>query len=166
MTRNRVEQDENGLPKWKNSREVVRVVHRSMGLRLVMLSCGKDNCRMCNGKHSVNRFGVRLSKMRLEELFRHEDAARVRAELPVIKDRTRKPLHGPYFYLLRYRGRYAKQWLIGRQLFGKKLKAHPDKEDNVVAVLRGTKMHVADEHFGYVPAGWTEKDEKEIGGGT
>ncbi len=164
MSRNKVQRGPDGLPKWKNAREVARVVHRGNGLRLVMLSCGKDNCSRCNGRH---RQAVKEGKLRgasLRSLFAPENSARVRFGKTEDKNYDRKPLHGPYWYLLRYAGRNAKQWLVGRILFGEKLALHSDKEATVVAILRGTSTKIGPEDFGWEPEGWTAKDREEIGG--
>lgn len=145
--------DKDGLPTWKNSRDIWRAVCDGNGLRLVMLSCGKENCSRCNGKHTKNRLN-----------YQQENIVRRQRGKAEIKNTDQKPLHGPYWYLLRYRGRFAKQWLIGRRIFAKKLQAHSDKALVVVGVLRGLGLRLPPEDFEWEPKGWNAADRKNIGG--
>lgn len=111
-------------------------------------------------KRTVERDAEGLPKWGgVEEVLRirHRNLALRLVRLPCNKSNCRKCPHGPYWYLVTWRGGKATQWAIGRHLFREKLKAHPDKEILVIKILRETGERIDRYNMEYEPDGFDEK---------
>lgn len=72
--------------------------------------------------------------------------------------------HGPYWYLVTWRGRKPSQWPIGRHLFRMKVKAKPDREILIVRILVESGERVDAYNYEYEPRGLDVKKHTSLDG--
>lgn len=72
--------------------------------------------------------------------------------------------HGPYWYLVTWRGKKATQRTIGRHLFRMKVKGNPDLEILIIKVLVESGETVDAYNYDYKPKGLAVEKYTTVGG--
>lgn len=103
-------------------------------------------------KPRVDKNGVPIWKGSFEvERIRYENMALRHVRIPCNKPNCGRCPHGPYWYLVTWRGMRRTQWYIGRRLLGARLRKFPDKEHLVCWVILKAGYMPAAEEVEYVP---------------
>lgn len=110
-------------------------------MRRLKAKKGKDGLPRWNGVKEVRR--IRYENMALRLVW-----------VPCGKLNCKKCPHGPYWYLVTWRGEKAQQWPVGRHLFRMKVKAKPDREILVTKILEMTGERVDAYNYEYEPRGF------------
>lgn len=84
---------------------------------------------------------------------RHKNMALRLVRLPCGKSNCGCCPHGPYWYLVIWRGSRPMQWYIGVKLFGARIKRFPDREALIVRIVNECKIDVSAEQRDYIPDG-------------
>lgn len=110
-------------------------------MRRRKVSKGKDGLPRWRGVKEVRKITYENMALRL-------------VWVPCGKHNCAKCPHGPYWYLVTWRGKRAQQWPVGRHLFRFKVKAKPDREILIVKILEETGERVDAYNYEYTPKGF------------
>jgi len=72
-------------------------------------------------------------------------------KIPCGKVNCTKCPHGPYWYLVIWRGGKPSQWYIGRYLFSNRLRRFPDREMQVKQIVEQAGYVVPPDEYQYMP---------------
>lgn len=82
---------------------------------------------------------------------RYRNMALRQVKLSCGKPTCTKCPHGPYWYLVIWRGTRPRQWYVGRHLLGMRLRRFPDRETLVLKVIEGAGFFVPRDEIEYLP---------------